>query len=145
MQEQLQADSEDFGKLSRKMSHLMATLQRRSYHPFSPKRGWKPAVNLYEDEESFVACVDLAGMKPDQIDVRTEGRFMLIRGDRPMPTSKACGQPVSIHLMEIDSGPFIREVEIPQGVDSERIGATYNDGFLWVTLPKRVSRNQEDS
>ena len=145
MRVQLQADSDDFAKLSRRMSHMIRELQRRSYQPFSPRRGWKPSVNLYEDQEAFVVCVDLAGMKPDQIDVRMEGRFMIIRGDRPMPTGETCGEGISIHLMEIDSGPFTREVEIPDKVDPARISAAYKDGFLWVSMPKRISSTEEVS
>ena len=137
---QLQSDREDFSDLSRKMSFMMEELHNRSFHAFSARRGWRPAVNLYESKEEFLICVDLAGMKPAQIDVHTESRTMLIRGDRPMPHQERVSGTVSVHQMEIDWGPFEREIEIPETVDIERINASYKDGLLWVTMPKRFAR-----
>jgi HSP20 family protein len=139
MRLQLHADTERFEHFSQKMGFMMVELQRRSYHPFSDRRGWKPALNVYENADAFVVCADLAGMTADQIDVRTEGNFLVIRGDRAMPTCEACVGPASVHLMEVDSGPFFRKVEIPGNVDTGRISAGYKDGFLWVILPKRSS------
>lgn len=139
MRVKLQSDSEDFNQLSRKMSFMIEELQHRSFHAFSPRQGWKPSVNLYESEDEFIICVDLAGMKPAQIDVHTEGNTMVIRGDRPMPHQQTGGT-ISVHQMEIDWGPFERQIEIPEGVEHEEIGANYKDGFLWVVLPRRISR-----
>jgi HSP20 family molecular chaperone IbpA len=39
--------------------------------------------------------------------------------------------------MEIDHGPFVREVELPDDIDHEAIRATYRVGLLWIELPKR--------
>jgi HSP20 family protein len=140
MRIQLQSDSEDFDELSRKMSFMMEELQNRSFHAYSERRGWRPAVNLYESQDEFLVCVDLAGMKPAQIDVHTEGNTMLIRGDRSMPHQEEAGGSVSVHQMEIDWGPFEREIEIPENVNHESIKASYKDGFLWVAMPKRRAR-----
>jgi HSP20 family molecular chaperone IbpA len=41
-----------------------------------------------------------------------------------------------VHLMEIDHGPFSREVELPPDVNHERIAATYRNGLLWIEIPK---------
>ncbi|UCG34282.1 MAG: Hsp20/alpha crystallin family protein [Phycisphaerales bacterium] len=140
MRIKLQSDSEDFDQLSRKMSFMIEELQHRSFHAFSARQGWKPAVNLYEGKDEFIICVDLAGMKPAQIDVHTEGNTMVIRGDRPMPHQEGGGGRMSVHQMEIDWGPFERQIEIPEGVDLDGISANYKDGFLWVVLPGRISR-----
>lgn len=137
MRIQLQADSHPFEDHSRIMGDLIGELHSRSFHSSYAKRGWKPAVNLYEGPTSFVVCVDLAGMKSDQIDVRTKDRRLVIRGDRAMPQNKDCPEKMSVHLMEIDSGRFLREVEMPGNVSEDEIDATYRDGLLWIILPKR--------
>ena len=41
-----------------------------------------------------------------------------------------------VHLMEIDHGPFTREVELPPDADSAGITATYRNGMLWIEIPK---------
>ena len=32
---------------------------------------------------------------------------------------------------------IVREVELPHDVVKERIAAKYNDGMLWIELPKK--------
>ncbi len=114
---------------------------------------WSPAVNLYETAHSYQVCVDLAGVDKRLLDVSVrpaqpdgEGVRLMIRGDRGVPcspvSSVAAGPGASaarsrIHRMEIDHGPFVREVELPSDVDHESISATYRAGLLWVELPKR--------
>ena len=70
----------------------------------------------------------------------------LLRGARLVPTfPELDGQPppgeshpkLRVHLMEIDHGPFCREVELPADVDRERIGAAHRNGLLWIELPKK--------
>jgi HSP20 family protein len=41
-----------------------------------------------------------------------------------------------VHLMEIDHGPFTREVELPPDADRAGITATYRNGMLWIEIPK---------
>ena len=38
--------------------------------------------------------------------------------------------------MEIDEGPFRREIDLPAAVDTSQVEATYRKGFLWIRLPK---------
>jgi HSP20 family molecular chaperone IbpA len=39
--------------------------------------------------------------------------------------------------MEIDHGPFCREVELPADVAHEHVSATHLNGLLWIQLPKK--------
>jgi HSP20 family molecular chaperone IbpA len=39
--------------------------------------------------------------------------------------------------MEIDHGLFARDVELPANVMSDDISAKYQDGLLWIELPKK--------
>ncbi len=75
-------------------------------------------------------------MSPETIDVRAHRDAVIISGHRPNPQPSETPEQVSIHLMEIDSGRFYREVEIPTNVQADLIKAKYRDGYLWITLPK---------
>ena len=116
---------------------LPGQLGKGSVHPlgsamFRPSRAWLPPVNLYEMADKFLVCVDLAGVKRDEIDVRVTDGVLRLEGHRkdPLPEKKR------VHRLEIDEGFFCREVEIPATVDIDAIEAVYEDGFLWVHLPK---------
>ncbi len=112
-------------------------LSGRSYVRFSPTDVWQPDVNVYESGDAFLVCVDLAGMSPDAITVEAIDNKLVIRGTRtpPAPSDLPPGD-VSVHLMEIDSGAFRREIEIRRAIRQNEIGARYADGLLWITLPK---------
>ncbi len=122
--------------LTDQMKHLGEVVQRAAqgrFFRFSPPDAWQPATNLYETEDRYVVCVDLAGVSREEIDVEVRQELLVIRGQResPRPQSKS-----KVHLMEIDHGNFRRTINIPSVVDRENIRARYVDGYLWVELPK---------
>jgi len=41
--------------------------------------------------------------------------------------------------MEIDYGPFIREVALPAEVEVEQAHAEQHNGLLWISLPLKES------
>ncbi len=108
------------------------------FYQYCPVDSWRPAVNLYESPDSYFVCVDLAGVERDTIDVTARGNVLIISGTREHPRLAGACLELSIHLMEIDQGPFCRSVEIPSEVDVEAIRATYgSSGYLWIELPRR--------
>lgn len=113
-------------------------LQGNPFVRFSRTASWAPALNVYETRAGFVVVVDLAGMPRDQIDVRAEPDRVVIRGNRAAPPPGDEHEPSCVHIMEIDSGPFEREVSLPAPIAVDAIRATYTDGFLWVHLPKQA-------
>jgi HSP20 family protein len=138
-----------FGHLKHQMSKLLDQMQK-GFYTFSPGETWTPNVNLYENETSYIVCVDLAGVVKDEIDLQVHRQSLTLRGNRRVPqqgidgaaTASAAGEPPQqpkyrVHLMEIDHGPFVREVELPHDVQSDRISASYRNGLLWIELPKK--------
>ncbi len=134
------ATNQPFGGMSREMSKMIDQLQR-GYFGFSSAETWQPPVNLYENNTAYLVCVDLAGVEKDRIDIEVHQQRLTLRGTRPVPTYDANpqspGRKLRVHLMEIDHGAFIRQVEIPADVQEERISATYRNGMLWIELPKK--------
>ena len=44
---------------------------------------------------------------------------------------------LKVHVMEIDHGWFLREVELPPDTCREKINAAYRNGMLWIEIPKK--------
>ena len=132
----LRLSDEPFRHFTEQMSQMMDEMSKRDFYQFSQHEGFEPGVNLYETRAAYLLCVDLAGMKPDKIDVSVSGGKLTIRGDRPVPQPKEALGEFSVHLMEIPSGSFKRSVAMPEDVDVEGVGAAYREGFLWLTLPR---------
>jgi HSP20 family protein len=98
---------------------------------------------LYENDASYVVCVDLAGVVKDEIDLQVGKNTLTLRGSRAVPSQasedagEAAPSRFRVHLMEIDHGHFVRDVELPHDVHSEQITASYRNGMLWIELPKK--------
>lgn len=133
---------ESFGSLARQMSKFIEQMSK-GYFGFSPGQTWTPSVNLYETDQAYLVCVDLAGVEKEKIDVTVDEHLLRLRGHRPVPTpaedesASEHNRRLRVHLMEIDHGAFCREVELPDDVDKQRVSAHYREGMLWIELPKK--------
>lgn len=104
---------------------------------------WQPAVNIYAHGDRLEVCVDLAGVRKQDIKVDVEPRRLVVHGHRDPPDCgsqrQACGR---ILVMEIADGPFARVVEFPMDVDTARVEARQDNGWLWITLPRQKEEEE---
>jgi len=108
----------------------------RYFQTFSHSEGWQPAVNLYRLERRLEMCVDLAGIDPDALQLLVEPKRVLLRGVRDVAEPKPeSGETMFIEALEIDHGPFAREVRLPRRVDPSQVRTAYERGLLWIQLP----------
>ena len=108
---------------------------RVQFSHFAPQR-WQPAINAFRCESAVRICVDLAGVDRSLIDLTVEPQRVVVRGSREAPEpSDAEGRAVQMLALEIDYGPFEREVELPVAVDVESASAEQQNGLLWIYLP----------
>lgn len=102
----------------------------------TPEAAWRPDVNVYAHEDRLEVCVDLAGVSKQEIKVEVEPRRLVVRGVRQEPDSgcdaTSCCR---ILVMEIPGGSFERVLEFPMAVDTEKVSARQDNGWLWITLP----------
>ncbi len=107
-------------------------------HFLAPDPAWSPAINAYRYDDRFQVCVDLAGVNRESIDLKVLPQKISIQGFRAMPRpqmddpAEKCCQTLAL---EIENGPFARDIQLPQPVDPERVTAKKEGGFLWITLP----------
>jgi HSP20 family protein len=132
-----------FGQIARQVNKIMEQAQK-GYFAFAPGETWTPSVNLYETEAAYHVCVDLAGVDKEKIDIVVHDGRMSLKGTRAVPSCEEIVEGdddrprrVRVHVMEIDHGAFCREVELPRDVHQEQIVAKYDNGVLWIHLPKK--------
>jgi HSP20 family protein len=101
---------------------------------------WEPAINAYRCETCIRICVDLAGVDRSVIDLTVEPRRVLIRGTRELPEPNYSeGHAMQLLAMEIDYGPFEREVALPAEVEIDKAHAEQRNGLLWISLRLKES------
>lgn len=133
----LEVAEDPFSSMARQLGRIVDDLRGSAYVHFSRTESWQPAINIYETDTHFLICADLAGMPREQIDVRAEPDRIILRGHRAAPQPADEQETLCVHAMEIDSGPFCREITLPSAFSVDGIHAKYCDGFLWVHVPKR--------
>jgi len=97
------------------------------------KRAFEPSVDIYETSSELVIVVDLAGVDKERLQISSDRKTMIIRGERSKPGS---GLRRSYYLMEIPTGMFERVLPLPVTVDPRKAEANYIEGMLEITIPK---------
>lgn len=133
-----------FDRLADHVWSMIKDVQRGDFFRSHAPHAWRPRLNVYETPAQYMICVEIAGIDPEKIEVQMEGFVLAISGDRPRPTPPHDKDNVSIGLMEIDSGRFKRKLSLPADIESEKISASYSNGFLWIILPRAGNRGGGD-
>jgi len=101
------------------------------------RRRWAPAVDLIEREDSLVLKADLPGLTEDDVQIEVRDNVLTIAGERKAEhEDKQNGY----YRIERSFGRFSRVLQLPEGVDADRIAASFENGVLEVTIPKPEAR-----
>ncbi len=97
---------------------------------------WQPPTDVFENETFVIVRVEIAGMNPENFQLKVEGQTLLISGYRDDPDFGT-----AYHRLEIPFGRFQVILPLPASIETDHIKAEYHDGFLRIYLPKRAPRN----
>ncbi|HXF91324.1 MAG TPA: Hsp20/alpha crystallin family protein [Nitrospiraceae bacterium] len=96
---------------------------------------WIPSCNVYEDDHAFYVQAVLPGMDAKDLDILVEDGMLTVKGERKGPAPEAGQASWLVH--EIAEGSFARTFVIPSYVDHSQAKASYKEGILTVTFPKK--------
>ena len=97
-------------------------------------RPWAPSVDIYETENDLVLKADVPDVDLKDIDVRVENQTLTLAGERRFERQD---NNKGYHRLERNYGKFVRSFAVPSTFDTEKIGASFKNGVLTVTLPKK--------
>lgn len=95
--------------------------------------GERHPVNVSECNDRFILEMSVPGACASDFFVRVDVKGLLIGRER-MPDQEALPSRLCRH--EFDINPFRRYIPLPEGVDPERISASYTNGILRLQMPK---------
>ncbi|MDD2858928.1 MAG: Hsp20/alpha crystallin family protein [Candidatus Nanopelagicales bacterium] len=88
-------------------------------------------MDLFRSGDHFVVLADLPGVDPGSVDVTIDNGMLTIRAER---TSRG-EESVEWLASERFTGSYMRQLSLGDGIDAERIAASYDNGVLSVTIP----------
>jgi HSP20 family protein len=97
-------------------------------------RVWTPVVDIFETDKTMVFEVELAGVDPNDVEVRVENNTLYLKGERKVEKE---AKEQKYHHVERSFGSFARSFTLPHSVDGDQVAAEYHDGILTLTLPKK--------
>jgi len=91
-----------------------------------------PATDVFETADAFVVKLDVPGTTSESIYLSISPNQLSVKAE----IESFCKGDAKILSSEIGRKIYLREFNIGQGIDHDRIDAKYEDGVLTITLPK---------
>jgi HSP20 family protein len=93
-----------------------------------------PAVDITESDKAYEVTAELPGMDEKNIEVKVVSGNLMIKGEKQEEKEE---KKKDYYLQERHFGLFERSFQVPEGVDTDKIEASFKKGVLTVTLPKK--------
>jgi HSP20 family protein len=97
-----------------------------------------PFANLAKKGNyQFLIEVDLPGVDKKDIELKIEDNILIVKASRKMKDEV---KKDDYYLVESSFGYISRSFVLPEGIDTSKIDAKFEDGRLYITLEKEESR-----
>ena len=97
----------------------------------------RPAMDLYQADDAFIAEIEVPGFAIDDIDVSMTGSQLTIEIECHPPEDR------NFVFQERYVGKMSRTIDLPAVVDADQVRARLQDGLLVLTMPKREHAAQK--
>ncbi len=99
-----------------------------------------PAADVSEDDKAYKITAELPGLDEKSIEVLLSGDRLVLKGEKRQEKEE---KDKNYYLSERCYGSFQRSFRLPDGVDQDKIAATFAKGVLTVTLPKTAEAQKQ--
>jgi HSP20 family protein len=93
---------------------------------------YRPAIEVQEDEASYILKVALPGVRREDIDVQVTPESVSLTAEHPYKRDEQ----KATYRSELWYGKFTRQLTLARKVNPEQVTAQYENGILELTLPK---------
>ncbi len=101
--------------------------------------GWTPNTDICEMDNSLQVRMELAGVRPEQIQLAADAQRLIIKGYREDPWRNLNCACRHFRMMEVYFGDFECVLTLPDAFDCSNATADYTNGFLILTIPHTTS------
>ena len=98
---------------------------------------WVPAMDLVEADDHFVLKADLPGLAEEDVAIEVQDNVLTISGSREAEHER---KEKGWYRLERSYGSFSRSLTLPDGVDADKVEASFDRGVLEIRVPKPEER-----
>ncbi len=109
--------------------------------PFGRFQAGPPAVDIVEKEGAYEITAELPGLDEKNVEVKLANGGLTIKGEKREEKEE---RKKDYYLSERHFGAFERFFAIPEGVDTDKISASFKNGVLTVSLPKTAEAKKPE-
>jgi HSP20 family protein len=92
---------------------------------------WVPTTDIFVQGDRLVIRIELAGVEPDDIDLRFANGVLTVSGSR---TGEFGGEEPTFYVRERFYGTFRRSITLPEGTRRDQIEAGFDDGLVEIVV-----------
>jgi HSP20 family protein len=109
--------------------------------PVGAVRPFVPAADVIVADEDVSVVMDVPGLKAEELEIELVDDVLTVRGERGLPyVSEGEDQQRAWQRIERSFGRFERRLQVPKGLDPDKIDASLAEGVLTVRIPQPESR-----
>jgi HSP20 family protein len=131
----------DVSRWERDMDRMMEDFFGRRARSWWPENWFRreemdvraPALDVFEDKDDVVVKAELPGMDKENIEVNLTDNMLTIKGEKKKQEEI---KEENYYRSERSYGSFVRSVELPKAVHSDKVKASFKNGILEVRAPK---------
>jgi HSP20 family protein len=101
-----------------------------------------PSVNITEEKDEFHVSLAAPGLKKDDFHIDVDGNMLSISCEKEENKEE---KEKTFTRKEYSFSSFSRSFTLPEEINREKIEATYTDGVLNISLPRKVGINKPNA
>ncbi len=111
-------------------------LSRSQFVVVQHSPAWQPPTDILEGENQIYVLMEISGMRNGEFHVAVSGQRLMVSGQRPTPLFAEADEKLAYHQFEVRFGEFRTVLTLPWIIDENNIRARYEDGFLFIVIPR---------
>jgi HSP20 family protein len=131
------------------MDRMFENFLGRRLRPLWTERWWPvagmemaaPTVDLYDEKDDIVVKAELPGLEKDDIEVNLTEDRLTIKGEKKKEEEI---KKENYYRSERSYGSFVRTLELPTEVQTDKVKAAFKNGVLEIRLPKTEEAKKKE-
>lgn len=103
--------------------------------------GKVPAIDVADTAKGYEITAELPGLSEKDVEVKFANGTLTIKGEKKEEKHE---RKKDYFVSERRYGSFQRSFTVPEGIDEEKIEATFKNGVLTVTMPKTPEAQKQE-